>query len=123
MLHPLRILVVDDQPHARHSLKALLAAKFALAEVREALDGRDAIRCIHDLEPDVVVMDVLMPHIDGVHATSLIKRTQPAIKVIVLSMYREYRVAALAAGADAFVSKGDPPETLLDTLARVAGIA
>jgi YesN/AraC family two-component response regulator len=118
----LRILIVDDQLHARHSLKALLVAKFALAEVREAQDGKDALRCIHDSEPDVVIIDVLMPGVDGVQATSLIKGMQPAIKVIVLSMYREYRAAALSAGADAFVSKGDPPGTLLATLAKVAGI-
>lgn len=120
MLDSLRILIVDDQPHARRSLKALLAAKFRFAEVREAADGSDAIRCIGQLAPDVVLMDALMPNMDGLQATRRIKATQPTIKVIVLSMYGEYRAAARSAGADAFVSKGDPPEVLLGIVAEMA---
>jgi DNA-binding NarL/FixJ family response regulator len=58
--------------------------------------------------------------VDGVQATRLIKRMQSQIKVIVLSMYQEYRAAALSAGADAFVSKGEPPMALLKTLADIA---
>jgi DNA-binding NarL/FixJ family response regulator len=120
-LDSLRILIVDDQPHARRSLKALLAAKFQRAEVREAEDGNDAVRCIEQLTPDVVLMDALMPNMDGLQATRWIKAAQPGIKVIVLSMYGEYRAAARSVGADAFVSKGDPPEVLLGIVAEMAG--
>jgi DNA-binding NarL/FixJ family response regulator len=123
MLDCLRILIVDDRPHARRSLKALLAAKFRCVEVREAEDGGDAIRCIERSKPDVVLMDVQMPNVDGLEATRRIKATQPKIRVIALSMYREYRAAALSAGADAFVSKGEPPEVLLKTLAEMMGSA
>jgi DNA-binding NarL/FixJ family response regulator len=121
MSQSLRILIVDDQPHARRSLKALLAAKFELTDVSEAVDGTDALCCVEQTRPDIVLIDVQMPNLDGLAAARLIKDVQPEIKVIVLSMYREYRAAAMSAGADAFVSKGEPPEVLLRTLAELAG--
>jgi DNA-binding NarL/FixJ family response regulator len=121
MLDSLRILIVDDQPHTRRSLRALFAAKFRCAEVNEAEDGVEAIRCVEQSKPDVVVMDVVMPTVDGLAATRRIKVMEPGIRVVVLSMYREYRNAALLAGADAFVSKGEQPEVLLRAVAEAAG--
>jgi DNA-binding NarL/FixJ family response regulator len=123
MSQPLRILIVDDQPHARRSLRALLAAKFRCAEVNEAEDGSEAIRFVERSKPDVIVMDVVMPGGDGLDATRRIKVIEPDIRVVVLSMYREYRGAALLAGADAFVSKGEQPEVLLRTLVDMVGSA
>lgn len=120
VLKPLRILIVDDQLRARQSLKALLATKFPLAEVYEAADGVEAIRCVKESDPDIVLMDARMPEMDGVEATRLIKTKWQHVNVIVLSMYAEYQETALAAGADAFVSKGEPPEELLMMLAAIA---
>ena len=89
-------------------------------EVREAALGREAIRLIQESQPDVVLMDVQMPEMDGLEVTRLIKARWPQVKVIVLTLYAEHAAAAQAAGADAFVCKGEPPEKLLTTLAAVA---
>jgi DNA-binding NarL/FixJ family response regulator len=114
----LRILIVDDQPRARHSLKALLATKFQLAETCEAANGMEAIQCVDDCQLDVVLMDVRMPEMDGIEATRLITTKSVPVPVVVLSMYPEYQESALAAGAKAFITKGDPPEHLLEALTQ-----
>ena len=85
-------------------------------EIREAGNGREAVRLVEELPPDLVLMDVRMPEMDGLEATGQIKARWPQVKVIVLSMYIEHRDEALAAGADAFVGKGEAPEALLGIL-------
>ncbi len=119
MTKQIKVLVVDDQPRARKSLKTLLATWPPALDVREAANGREAIRLVEESQPDVVLMDVRMPDMDGIEATRLIKVRWPQIKVIVLSMYPDYAADALEAGADAFFSKGTPPDQLLVTLAEV----
>jgi DNA-binding NarL/FixJ family response regulator len=89
MQNLLRILIVDDQPRARSSLKALLSTWPQAGEMHEASNGREAVQLVGELRPDVVLMDV--EHQDG----------------------------ALAAGADAYVSKGEAPEKLLDVVSAV----
>jgi len=116
----LRILVVDDQRRTRQSLTALLATQFQQIEVREAENGVEAIRCAEKWNPDLVLMDARMPALDGVTATRVLKRQAPQVKVVILSMYPEYLAAALAAGADAFIGKGEPPEHLLAALVAAA---
>jgi CheY-like chemotaxis protein len=118
MVKILRILIVDDQQRARRSLKALLATMFQLTETCEAANGMEAVQCVEECNPDVVLMDARMPEMDGIEATRIIKTNSAHIPVIVLSMYLEYQEAALAAGADAFISKGEPPEHLLEALAK-----
>jgi two-component system, NarL family, nitrate/nitrite response regulator NarL len=120
MLKKLRILIVDDQQHARRSLMALLATRFQLADTCEATNGMEAVRCMEECKPDIVLMDARMPEMDGIEATRIIKTKSKHTPVIVLSMYREYQEAALAAGADAFISKGDSPEGLLKALAEAS---
>ena len=115
----MQILIVDDQPRARQSLKALLVTWPQVKEIREAANGQEAVHLVEESQPHVVLMDVRMPEMDGVEATRLIKARWPQVKVIVLSMYADYMADALAAGADAFVSKGEPPERLLATLTTV----
>ena len=121
MVRALRILIVDDQRRTRQSLKALLATKFQSMEVHEAANGVEAVRRMAECRPDIVLMDARMPEMDGIEATRIIKTRSPRIQVIVLSMYAEYQVGALAAGADAFITKGNPPEQLLAVLAAMAG--
>jgi DNA-binding NarL/FixJ family response regulator len=116
----LRILIVDDQQRARRSLFALLATRFQLAETCEAANGMEAARCVEECKPDIVLMDARMPEMDGIVATRIIKAKSEHTPVIVLSMYLEYEEAALAAGADAFISKGDPPERLLEALTKAS---
>ncbi|UCC65373.1 MAG: response regulator transcription factor [Anaerolineae bacterium] len=119
MVQPIRVLIVDDQPRARKSLKALLSTWPRASEIREASNGQDAVQLVRELQPDVVLMDVRMPEMDGLKATVQIKALWPHVKVVILSMYPEYRAEALAVGADAFVVKGEDPDKLLDLLSAV----
>ena len=113
MLKTLRILIVDDQQRARRSIKALLATKFKLVDTCEAVDGTEAVRCVQECKPDLVLMDARMPGMDGIEATRRMKKKSAQTPVIILSMYAEYRADALAAGANAFLIKGESPEKLL----------
>jgi CheY-like chemotaxis protein len=114
-----QVLIVDDQPRARHSLKALLATWPLIGETREAANGQEAIQSVEQAQPDLVLMDVRMPVMDGLQATRHIKRHWPQVKVIALSMYGDYQVDALAAGANAFMNKGESPENVLDKISQV----
>ena len=115
----LQALIVDDQPRTRHSLMALLSTLPQVCGLHEAENGRQAIDCIENSTPDVVLMDVRMPQMDGLLATRHIKARWPQVKVILLSMYADYEVDAIILGADAFVHKGDSPAKLLATLASL----
>ncbi len=116
MSQKVRILIVDDQPRARQSLKALLATMREVGEVHEAEGALDAVQYVRDLEPDVVVMDVVMPEMDGLQATRLIKSEKPQTRVVILTLYADYRQEALAAGADKFLTKGGPSQELFAAL-------
>jgi two-component system, response regulator YesN len=115
----MRILVVDNQPRARQSMKALLGAWYPAAEVREAADGYEAVQLAEEFQPDVILMDARMPKMSGLEAVRHVKAESRLIKVIILSMYPDLEAEALAAGAEAFVSKSAPPEKLRKTLAEV----
>jgi len=116
---PIRVVIVDDQPRACDSLRALLSTWPRIGEVREACNGREAVDLVRKSQPDVVLMDIRMPQINGLKSTLLMKALWPEVKIIALSMYPEHRQEALAAGADAFVAKGDAWEELLGTLEAI----
>jgi DNA-binding NarL/FixJ family response regulator len=111
-----RILIADDQKRTRQSLRALLSTSLPETEVWEAANGAEALRLVEDIRPDLVLMDIRMPEVDGLDATRGIKSRWPQIKVLVLSMYQDRQEEARAAGADLFVSKGESPERLLGAL-------
>ena len=133
----IRILIADDSPRSRDGLRALLAtvrltphapasnvkkgaahdqARPELEVVGEAANGQAAVRLVEECRPDVVLMDARMPVMDGLEATRLIKDTWPRVKVVVLTVYATCRADALAAGADAFLVKGCPPDELLEAI-------
>lgn len=112
MNQPKRVFIVDDQPSALKGLKAILAFYPEMVVVGEAVNGQDAVRLVAEQQPDVVVMDLQMPVMDGVEATRLIKRQWPGIKVIVLTVQSVRRGEAFVAGADHFLLKGNGPEAL-----------
>ena len=117
MNQPIRILLVDDRARSRAGLRALLSTWLQVQVVAEAVDGRQAIALIEKYQPHVVLMDIRMPRMSGLEATSIIKMRWPQVRVIILTMYAAYRDEALAVGADAFLVKGCPAEELLNEIA------
>jgi len=111
-----RIVIADDQKHTRQGLKAILNAVYSNAEIREAADGLEAERLAREFLPDLIIMDVRMPVVDGIAATRLIKATRPETKILAHSLDPHTGVEARAAGADAFVGKGESPGVLLETV-------
>ena len=112
----MRILIADDQKHARSGLKALLSASMHEPEIWEAANGREAERIAEEVRPDLVLMDVRMPELDGLSATRRIKSRFPEMKILVLSLHAGSAGEAREAGADGFVSKCESPETLLGAI-------
>jgi CheY-like chemotaxis protein len=112
----MRILVVDNQPRARQSMKALLGAWYPAAEIREAADGYEAIQQAKEFLPDIILMDARMPNMGGLEAIPFIQAQSQNVKIIILSMYPDVQSKALEAGADAFVSKSDPPENIREAV-------
>lgn len=102
-----RIVIVDDHTLLRAGLRALLTQDPNIEIVGEADNGRDATRVIATLEPDLVLMDISMPGMNGIEAVIEIKRRQPRTRVIILTIHKtvEYISAALRAGADGYVLK------------------
>jgi DNA-binding NarL/FixJ family response regulator len=116
MNQPIRVLIVDDQLSARKGLKAILAFFPQILVVGEAVNGQEAVQLAAEHQPNVVVMDLQMPVMDGVAAIRLIKTRWPAIKVIVLTIQATRRREAFAAGADNFLLKGNGPEALQEAI-------
>jgi DNA-binding NarL/FixJ family response regulator len=115
----IKVLIVDDQRRSRQSLRALLATWPAAAAIREAPNGVEALRLAVEFRPDLVLIDVRIPEMGGLETTQRLKERWPEMRVVVLSMYADIEPCARAAGADAFVTKGEPPEVLLRVLEGV----
>ena len=122
MTRTLRIVLVEDQTILRQSLRVLVEAEPDLEVVGEAGDGGEGVRQAELLRPDVVVMDVSMPQMDGVQATEAIRRAFPDVKVVILSVHetRSYVQRALQAGASGYVVKRSAAEVLIQALRAVA---
>jgi DNA-binding NarL/FixJ family response regulator len=119
-----RILIVDDQAVVRSGFRALLEDEPGFEIVGEARDGREAIALVARREPDVVLMDIRMPGMDGLEATRLLTApgAEHPVKVIVITTFDldEYVFAALRAGAAGFLLKDAQPEVLIDAIHAVA---
>jgi len=115
---PIRVLIVDDHPTFAQGLSRLLEDQPDLEPVGIAADGEEAVRLAHDLKPDVVVMDVSMPKLNGIEATKQIKKELPNTMVLVLSAYgyNSYLLSALEAGAAGYLIKHIPMRELMNAI-------
>jgi len=118
-----RILLVDDHPVVRKGLIACLSGRANLAVIGEAADGMEALRKVGELSPDLVLMDVEMPQMNGLAATESICKKFPRTKVLVLSMHNnpDYVVQAIHMGARGFALKTAPSEELIKAIEIVQG--
>lgn len=116
------VLLVDDQPLLRMGFRLILEGEDDLAVLGEASDGAEGVALAATLKPDVVLMDVRMPTMDGIEATGRIVREHPEAKVIILTTFDldEYAFAGLQAGASAFLLKDVAPEELVNAVRLVA---
>ena len=108
-----RVLLADDHRIVAEGLKGLLEEEFELAGIVE--DGRAMVKAARDLRPDVIVADISMPHLNGIDALALLKRDNPEVRVVFLTMHRDaaYARRALEAGASGFVLKHSAPAELV----------
>jgi two-component system, NarL family, response regulator NreC len=120
-MSPISLLIVDDHAVVRAGLRMLLSADPELEIVGEAGDGAQALRMARDLAPDVVLMDISMPDMNGIEATRRIKSLCPDVAVLALTMHEDdqYFFEMLAAGASGYVPKRAAPDDLISAIRAV----
>jgi len=118
----IRVVLVDDEAMVRVGLRMVLTAESDIAVVGEAHDGASAVDVVAETHPDVVLMDVRMPTVDGIDGARRVIAAQPDVKVVVLTTFDEddYIEAALRVGVSGFLLKVSPPEQLIDAVRTVA---
>ena len=118
----IRVVVADDHPVVRTGVVMMLGADSDIEVVGQAADGRQAVELVAELQPDLVVMDLQMPELDGVEATRTIRGTQSDVAVLILTTYDNDRsiVSAVDAGAAGYLLKDAPPEDLLQAVRDAA---
>jgi DNA-binding NarL/FixJ family response regulator len=117
-MKPIRVLVADDHTMMRRGLRACFLVRDDLVLAGEATDGQEAVELVATTQPDVVLMDLMMPRMDGVEATRLIRQRHPGIKIIILTSFYEPELIgrALEAGASGYLLKDASEEDLAATI-------
>ncbi|MBA3474372.1 MAG: response regulator transcription factor [Rubrobacter sp.] len=118
---PKRLLIADDHALVREGMRAMLASEQNLEVVGEAESGREALELCRELRPDLILMDVRMPEMDGLAATREIKGEYPETRILILTTHEspEYLMDAIRAGAAGYVLKDSTKQRLLDAVRRV----
>ena len=121
MKKPIKLLVADDHPVVRKGISSCLSQQEHLQIIGEAADGREALRKTRELEPDIVLMDVDMPHMNGLAVTELLRKELPKVKVLVLSMHSnsDCVMRILQSGAHGYVLKDASTDELLRAIETV----
>ena len=117
----IKVLLADDHPVVRKGLQSCLARQESLKIVGEAADGEEALRKTRELVPDVVLLDISMPRLNGLAVTEALRKETPKVKVLILSVHsnKEYIFRIIQSGAHGYVSKEAPPEELLRAIESV----
>jgi NarL family two-component system response regulator LiaR len=117
----IRILIVDDHPIVRQGLAELLIPRNGMMVVGEAENGRQAVEMTQQLKPDLILMDMIMPELNGAEATALIKEIDPGARILFLTSFGNEDILedALQAGAQGFLLKDSPPDDLLQAIRTV----
>ena len=117
----IRVLVADDHEVVRHGLRLFLDLQDDIEVVDEASNGDEAVAAARELAPDVVLMDLVMPGVDGVTATRLVHEASPATRVLALSSFADHErvLPALQAGVDGYLTKNTPPERVAEAVRLV----
>lgn len=115
------MLLADDHPVLRNTLAALLSEQPDIEVVGQSGDGQEAVELVRQLQPDIVLMDITMPKLNGIDATRMITSEFPNVRVIGLSMHEEVGMARalMRAGAVGYLCKDSQPEVLFDTLRNI----
>ena len=121
MSEPIKVLIVDDHTLFREGLQKLLEAYDGIQVVEQAGNGKEAIARIDEVLPDLVLMDIKMPRMNGIESIELIKKKHPELNIIALSMHEdaEYVLKAVNAGASGYIQKNISADRLVDTIKQV----
>jgi YesN/AraC family two-component response regulator len=122
MKKKIRILIVDDSLSFRMGMRALLEIQPDMQEIGMAPNGHKAMELVEELQPDLVLLDAQMPDMTGIEVTQKIKSRWPKVKVILMTMYSDFRSKAIESGADTFLTKGIPPEHVLSLIRGIVHI-
>src|SRR5215469_17103359 len=119
----MRLLLVDDHEVVRRGIRSLLSEQAGWEVCGEAVDGQDALEKARDLKPDLIVMDVSMPRMNGLDATRQVRRILPACQVLILSQHENSEMArqAFKAGARGYIAKGSISKDLTAAIAKLSG--
>lgn len=118
---PIRIIIADDHKLFVDGIRSLLSFEENLEVIKEAYDGEELLHLVHEVTPDIILMDINMPRLNGLEATRIIRKKFPGIKVIVISMYSDEDIVEKikAAGARGYILKNVDKEKLVLTIERV----
>jgi RNA polymerase sigma factor (sigma-70 family) len=114
-----RIVIADDHPLIRQGLRKVIEGKPGLEVVGEAGDGLSLLGLFETARPDMIILDISMPHLRGIEAISLVKNYKPNVKILVFSMHKEYFRQALAAGAEGYLVKEDADKELFSAIESI----